>query len=62
MAKRIKTGGHNAGTENHTTKEVRKVLKEVIDNELLNIDELLNELPTKDRLDFIIKITSLRVS
>jgi hypothetical protein len=56
MAKRIKTGGRNAGTENHTTKELRKVLKEFIDNELLNIKDLLYELPTKDRLDFIIKL------
>ncbi len=47
MAKRIKTGGRKAGTENHTTKEIRKVLKEVIDNELLNIKDLLYELPIK---------------
>ena len=56
MAKGIKTGGRSAGTENHTTKEVRKVLKEVIDNELINIDDLLNELSTRERLDFLIKL------
>lgn len=49
MAKGIKTGGRVIGSLNHTSKEV-------IDNELHNIDDLLNELPTKDRLDFIIKL------
>lgn len=47
MAKGIKTGGRKAGTENQTTKEVRNILKEVIDNELLNIKDLLYELPIK---------------
>lgn len=56
MAKGIKTGGRIIGSLNQTTKEVRNILKEVIDNELHNIDDLLNELPTKDRLDFIIKL------
>ena len=56
MAKGIKTGGRKAGTENKTAKEVRILLKEVIDNELHKIDDLLNELPTKDRLDVIIKL------
>ena len=37
MAKGFKTGGRSVGTENHTTKEVRKVLKDIIDNELVNI-------------------------
>ncbi len=56
MAKGIKTGGRTAGTENHTTKEVRKVVKEVIDNELPYIKDLLNELTARERLDFIIKL------
>jgi hypothetical protein len=56
MAKGIKTGGRVIGSLNHTSKEVRNILKEVIDNELHNIDDLLNELSTKDRLDFIIKL------
>jgi hypothetical protein len=56
MAKRIKTGGRVIGSLNQTTKEVRNILKEVLDNELLNIEDLLNELPSRERLDFIIKL------
>ena len=56
MAKGYKTGGRSAGTENHTTKEVRKVLKDIIDKELVNIGDLLNELQSKERLEFIIKL------
>jgi hypothetical protein len=56
MAKGIKTGGRVIGSLNHTSKEVRNILKEIIDIELQNIDDLLNELPTKDRLDFIINL------
>jgi len=56
MAKGFKTGGRSAGTENHTTKEVRKVLKDIIDNELVNIGDLLIELQSKERLEFIIKL------
>jgi hypothetical protein len=52
----IKTGGRTAGTENKTTKEIRSVLKEVINNELLNIETLLNELPPKERLEVVIKL------
>jgi hypothetical protein len=56
MAKGLKTGGRSAGTENHTTKEVRKVLKDIIDKELVNIGDLLNELQSKERLEFIVKL------
>ena len=42
MAKGIKTGGRVIGSLNHTSKEVRNIIKEVIDNELHNIDDLLN--------------------
>jgi hypothetical protein len=56
MAKGIKTGGRVIGSLNLNSKEVRNIIKVVIDNELHNIDELLNELPTRERLDFIIKL------
>ena len=56
MAIGIKTGGRTAGTENKTTKEIRNVLKEVINNELLNIESLLNELPAKERIEVVIKL------
>ena len=51
MAKGIKTGGRTAGTVNKTTKETRTILKNVINNELLNIETLLTELPPKECLE-----------
>ncbi len=56
MATGIKTGGRTVGTVNKTTKEIRTVLKSVINNELSNIETLLTELPTKERLELIIKL------
>ena len=56
MALGVKTGGRTAGTENKTTKETRAVLKEVINNELLNIESLLCELQPKERLELVIKL------
>lgn len=56
MATGIKTGGRTAGAVNKTTKEIRNVLKGVINNELLNIEILLNELPSKERLEVVIKL------
>ena len=56
MAIGIKTGGRTEGTENKTTKEIRAVLKEVINNELLNIESLLCKLQPKERLELVIKL------
>lgn len=56
MATGIKTGGRTIGTVNKTTKEIRNVLKDVINNELLNIETLLTELPPKERLELVIKL------
>ena len=56
MALGVKTGGRTAGTENKTTKEIREVLKEVINNELINIESLLSELQPKERLELVIKL------
>jgi hypothetical protein len=56
MATGIKTGGRTAGTVNKTTKEIRTVLKDVINNELLNIETLLSELQPKERIELVIKL------
>ena len=56
MALGLNTGGRTAGTENKTTKETRAVLKEVINNELLNIESLLCVLQPKERLELVIKL------
>lgn len=56
MATGIKTGGRAAGTVNKTTKEIRTVLKDVINNELLNIETLFEGLPPKERIELVIKL------
>jgi hypothetical protein len=42
--------------EQKNTKEIRTVLKGVINNELLNIENLLSGLPPKERLEIIVKL------
>jgi hypothetical protein len=39
-----------------TTKEIRTVLKTVINKELLNIETLFEGLPPKERLEIIVKL------
>lgn len=56
MAMGTKTGGRTLGTPNKTTKEIRTVLKGVINNELSNIETLLSEMPPKERLEIVIKL------
>ena len=51
-----KYGGREAGTPNRLTKELRTILKDVLYNELENIEELLDSLETKERLDMLIKL------
>ena len=51
-----KYGGRKKGTPNKLTKELRSVLKEVIYNELENIEEQLDELEPKQRLELVIKL------
>ncbi|RTY81883.1 hypothetical protein EKL99_11130 [Flavobacterium sp. ZB4P23] len=42
--------------EQKTTKEIRTVLKSVINKELLNIETLFEGLPPKERLEIIVKL------
>jgi len=51
-----KYGGREKGTPNRLTKELRTILKDVLYNELENIEELLDSLETKERLDMLIKL------
>ena len=51
-----KYGGRKKGTPNKLTKELRSVLKEVIYNELDNIEERLEQLEPKQRLELVIKL------
>ncbi len=54
---RVKTGGRQAGTPNKFTKEIRDILKSVYEQELENIPKYLKDLSSKERLDFLLKIT-----
>lgn len=56
MAKGIKTGGRQKGTSNKLTSELRKLLKEILTNELENIPNFMADLEPKDRLQTIIKL------
>ena len=56
MAKGFKTGGRELGTPNKTTSELRKVLKHMVDDELQNIQDNINELEPKERIELLIKL------
>ena len=56
MAKGIKTGGREIGTPNKTTSELRKTLKHIVDDELQILQDNINELKPKERIDLLIKL------
>lgn len=56
MAIGIKTGGRTKGTLNKTTTETKEVLTKIVCNELDNLNDLLEQLEPKERLDVIIKL------
>ena len=56
MAKGFKTGGRQLGTPNKTTSELRRVLKHMVDNELQNLQDNINELEPKERIELLIKL------
>lgn len=56
MAKGIKTGGRTKGVVNKTTKEIKEVIKIIIDAEFEQLDVYLEQLTAKERLDFIAKL------
>ena len=51
-----KYGGKGKGTPNRMTKELRSVLKDIVYQELAKIEERLNELEPKERLQLVIKL------
>ncbi|WP_372752530.1 hypothetical protein [Labilibaculum sp.] len=56
MSERIKHGGRKKGTPNRLTKELRISLKNVIHEELQQLQNQLKSLDPKDRLDILIKL------
>jgi 23S rRNA C2498 (ribose-2'-O)-methylase RlmM len=51
-----KTGGRQKGTPNRLTKEIRNLLKDILFNQLEGIEDQLNQLQPKDRIEAIIKL------
>ena len=51
-----KYGGRQKGTPNRITKELRSVLKDILYQELKKIQEHLEILNPKDRLELLIKL------
>ena len=51
-----KYGGRKKGTPNKLTKELRSILKDVVYNELENIEERMDQLEPKQRIELIIKL------
>lgn len=48
--------GRPKGTPNKTTSELKEVIKTIIDDELEKINEHLEQIEPKERLDFIVKL------
>ncbi len=53
---REKTGGRTKGTPNKLTKEIRQTLKNALADQMEEIPQLLSELPSEKRLDYLIKL------
>lgn len=55
--KRPKTGGRAKGTPNKITTEIREFYKELIENNLEQIETDLKELNPKERIEILIKLS-----
>jgi hypothetical protein len=53
---RAKIGGREKGTPNKTTKELKQVLHSVIEQQLETIEEDLQKLDPKDRLNILLRL------
>ena len=51
-----KYGGREKGTPNKLTKEIRKILNDIVHKELEKVEENLNTLEPKHRLEVLIKL------
>jgi len=51
-----KYGGREKGTPNKSTKEIRKILNDIVHKELEKVEENLNTLEPKQRLEVLIKL------
>lgn len=55
-AKRPKYGGRKAGTPNKSTKQFRQQIETLIENNFERIQEDINSLDPKDRLNLLVKL------
>ena len=51
-----KHGGRKKGTPNRLTRELRTILKDVLYQEMEQLEERLNDLDPKDRMQVILKL------
>jgi len=51
-----KFGGRTKGTPNKVTKELRSILKDFLFYELEGLDERMEQLTTKERIDVMVKL------
>ena len=51
-----KFGGRQKGTTNRLTKELRKDLKEIVFQEIHNLPDYLQNLPTEKRMEVLLKL------
>ena len=58
MFKGTRQNGRTPGTQNKTTKEIRDVFKNLLENNLEQVQNDLDSLEPKDRVLFLLKLTS----
>ena len=58
MFKGTRQNGRTQGSQNKTTKEIRETFKNLLETNLEQIQNDLNELEPKDRIMFLLKLTS----
>lgn len=56
MAIGAKTGGRVAGSVNKTTRELRDIIRKIIERELEGVGDKINKLKDRDRVDFLLKL------
>lgn len=56
MASGVKTGGRKKGTANKVTKDLRLLLKELLEKEFCSIEEHLQQVESKERLELLVKL------
>jgi hypothetical protein len=58
MFKGTRQNGRTPGTQNKTTKEIRETFKNLLENNLEQVQSDLDSLEPKDRVLFLLKLTS----